>query len=269
MKVKWWVTNELPTEIPIQTTETNLGNDSIQVSYAFGRTPYSAIAVKLKFEKNAFEDGKPPVVKKLSFNPHGPENLDELAVMGDVFDIQAQLKPGREVTLALPLDFNYLSGRDTITVGHFLVSENRWVEEPVDSIVNNYAYFKAKSFSLRSLFRKACKVVNKAAIVTFTPAVGISSIFSEDVRDEVESLASGWTDIQIGIVNGVVDGVYWVYDLYNELRCFDFDGVRDRFKRLFRNAESADWEVPQGRLFGSVFWDFSFINYLRQPLKIA
>ena len=104
---------------------------------------------------------------------------------------------------------------------------------------------------------------NYAAIVTFTPAVGISSIFSEDVRDEVESLASGWTDIQIGIVNGVVDGVYWVYDLYNELRCFDFDGVRDRFKRLFRNAESADWEVPQGRLFGSVFWDFSFINYLR------
>ena len=55
---------------------------------------------------------------------------------------------------------------------------------------------------------------NYAAIVTFTPAVGISSIFSEDVRDEVESLASGWTDIQIGIVNGVVDGVYWVYDLF-------------------------------------------------------
>lgn len=263
VKVKWWVANEQPTEIRIRTTEVNLGNDSIQVSYAFGGSPYSATAVELKFEKNAFEDGRTPVVKKLSFNPHGPENLDGLVVMGDVFDIQAQLKPGREVTLALPLDFNYVPGRDTITVGHFLASENRWIEESVDSIVNNYAYFRAKSFSLRSLFRKACKVVNKVAIVAVSPAVGIGAIFSEDVRDGIEMLASGWADIQTSFVNGVVDGVYWLYDLYNELRCFDFDGVGERFKRLFRNAESADWELPQGRLFGSFFWDSSLINYLR------
>ena len=49
-------------------------------------------------------------------------------------------------------------------------------------------------------------------------------------------------------MNGVVDGVYWLYDLYNELRCFDFDGVRDRFNRLFRNAESENLDAPQGQL---------------------
>ena len=264
VKMKWWATKEEPVEIQIQASETSLGSDSVQANYAFGKTPYTSASVELKFDKNVFVDGQIPVIKKLSFNPHGPENLDEFTMIGDIFDIQAQLKSGQEVTLALPLDFNYVSGRDSVTVGHFIESENRWIEEPVDSIVGNYVFFRAKSFSLRSVFRKACKVVNTVATAAFVPAIGISAIFSEDVRDGIESFAAGWTDIQMGIVNGVVDGVYWLYDLYNELRCFDFDGVRDRFNRLFRNAESEHLDVPQGQLSDAILRDSLLLNSLKE-----
>lgn len=264
VRIKWWVTDEQPIENQVHSSVQNLEHDSLLVNYEFGKTPYSPNSVRLKFDRNAFANGTPPIIKKLSFNPHGPENIEELAVMGDVFDIQAQLKTGHSVTLALPLDFDYVKGRDTVTIGHFIESENRWVEESVDSIANGYAYFKASTFSLRSLFRKSCKVVNTVAIVVAAPAVGIAAIFSEDVREGIETVASGWADIQTGTVNGIVDGVYWIYDLYNELRCFDFDGVRDRFKRLFRDPKSDSWEFPeQGKLSGVSHWDPTYIETLK------
>lgn len=263
IKIKWWATNEQPVETQIKTTETLLENDSILVSYEFEKTPYTSAILNLKFDKNVFSDSQVPTIKKLAFNPRGPENLKELISMGDVFDIQAKLNSNQEITLALPLDFNYVQGRDTVTIGHFIESENRWIEEPVDSIVHGYAYFRAKSLSWRSIFRKACKVANKVAVIAVSPAIGVTAIFSEDVREGIETVASGWADLQTGIVDGVVESTLWLYDIFNELRCFDFDGIKDQFTQLFGYSKMVEWnELEQGTLLGTSKWEKEFTSIL-------
>ena len=272
VKIKWWATAESPKESLIPQKVENVGNDTISVTYDFSSSPYARGRVNLRFGRNAFADGKSPTIKKLSFNPVGSAGVDKLALMGTVYDIHAKLKHGDSVTLAIPLDFNYVPGVDSVFVGHYMETQGKWVEEPVDSIVDNIAYFKAGSFSLRSLFRKVTKVVNTVVEVATCPACAVAAYFTDN-WDAYESIASKWSSVQMALIDG--SAIDFVTDLMIDLGCFNFDDAVDKFKRLGTNIKntfmppsSSEWNgVDQGILSQHIKEDDAYVNALTGFVK--
>ena len=272
IKIKWWVAAESPRENPIPRKVENIGIDTISVTYDFPSSPYARGKVNLHFSRNVFADGEIPTIKKLSFNPVGSPGVDKLALMGAVYDIQAKLIPGDSVTLAIPLDFNYVPGVDSVFVGHYMEAQGKWVEEPVDSIVDNIAYFKAGSFSFRSLFRKATKVVNTIVEVAACPACAVVAYFTDN-WDIYESTASKWSSVQMALIDG--SAIDFVQDLMIDLACFNFDDAVDKFKRLGTNIKntfmppsSSEWKgIDQGILSQHIKDDDAYVNALTGFVK--
>lgn len=277
-RVKWWAVTERPGESIVEPSETQMGGDSVLVRYNYAKTPFSRGQVQLAFDRNSFTDGKVPVVKKLDFNPYASIEVDGLVTMGNVYDIHANLREGDTITMALPLDFDYVSGQDTVVVGHFNESMMKWVEEPVDSIVDNIAYFRATSFSFRSLFRKACKVVNKVVVYTVCPACGIASIADEDFADAVDNFTSKWATVQVALVDGTA--VDFVIDLVANLKCLNIERLKEQGKSFVRgvkslfsddsdDSKSSDWSIDQGKLSKKVKEDPLLIRALENKRNQA
>ena len=253
VKISWWANMETPVETEVPSRESLLTGDSVLITYDFGRVPYATGKIGLKFARKSFSDGRLPVVKRLSFNNVGVAGIDSLAVMGDVFDISAKLKVGDSVTLALPLDFDYVSGRDTVFVGHFEKSINRWIEEPVDSIVQNVAYFRAGSFSLRSLTRKTLRMTNKIVEVAACVACAVYAEFDEDFSNDFYSVSSGMATMQLSLLDGTAAD--FVHSFATNLLCFNFDDAWNqsidfgtKTKKIFVGETPSDWSVKPGKL---------------------
>ena len=238
VRLRWWAETRSPVEQLVRAEENVIAGDSVEVEYFFGLTPYTEKSLKLVFDKGQFADGKVPEVKRLSFNPQGPNKTKDLAVRGEIFDFKASLKEGESVTLAIPLNFEYRPGQDSVTVEHFIEAENRWVEEPVDSIVGNYAYFRAGHFSW---FRSALRSVWKAASYAI-PAVAVCAAVSETCEKNVDKFVNEAADLGANLVTGAVDGVAWVGKFLENLACLDGNGI----KKLFGMSRSSSWSVPQG-----------------------
>lgn len=227
VKVKWWAEVGVPDETLIEAKETVLSSDSVEVEYTFDDYGPINSSVKLVFDKRNFIDGKAPVIKKLSFNPMGPNsgvNVQKNHVLrGDVYDIDAKLKPGDSVVVAIPLGFKYQAGRDSIVVEHYVEEENRWVAEPVDSIVGNFAYIKTGHF---------CWFIPVAIIV----GAAVGCALWDDCR---EAVADGF--------RAAGRALKWVYDVVKAALCLD----GDKFSKLFGSAKTSDWDPAQGSV--SVF----------------
>ena len=247
MKLKWWAEVGVPSEKKIESKVKNITTDSVEVEYGFNDSFFSNQSVKLTFDKRKFVDGKVPVVKKLSFNPQGPNKSRDPAVRGDIYDFDAKLNPGDSVVIAIPLDFDYQPDKDSVTIEHFISEENRWIEHPVDSIVGNFAYIKVGHFSW---FRRLCRAVVSVVVYVAFPAAAVCSIVSDDCHEAVSTLIDNAADVVADGVVAVADGVKWVYKAIKDLAC-EFPG---KIKSFFVSADSeygwalADWTLEQGAI---------------------
>ncbi len=120
VKLKWWAETNTPNETSVSAIEERMGKDSVKAIYSFGESPYSKGMVSLIFDKRNFTDSNIPVVKKLSFNPQGPSQTNDLGIRGSIYAFDANINVGDSVTLAIPLDFNYNPKTDSITIEHFI-----------------------------------------------------------------------------------------------------------------------------------------------------
>lgn len=140
VKLKWWAEVQTPNSEIVEAKEKQLTSDSVEVEYSFEDDFGSKKSVKIVYDKRKFSDGKPPVIKKMSFNPYGLKNSKIFGVRGDVYEIDANVNPGDSVVVAIPIGDNYQPGKDSIMLESYDEVEGRWVEQPVDSIVDGYAY---------------------------------------------------------------------------------------------------------------------------------
>lgn len=143
IKIKWWTEVGVPDKNKIEAKETALSPDSVEVEYRFENNFSVDQSVKVVYDKRNFVDGKVPVIKKLSYNPLGPDKSKRIGSSGDIYQIQASINPSDSVVIAIPLD-GYKPGEDSVLIEHYIVEENRKVLESVDSVVGNFAYFKPK-----------------------------------------------------------------------------------------------------------------------------
>lgn len=144
VRLKWWAEVGVPREAKVDAKEKMLTSDSVEVEYTFSDNLGAENSVKIVYDKRKFVDGKVPVIKKLSFNPHGPDKMKKIVKRGSVYEIDADLNAGDSVVVAVPLDFEYQADKDSVLIRRFNEDTNEWAEEPVDSVVGNYAYFKPR-----------------------------------------------------------------------------------------------------------------------------
>ena len=242
VKLKWWAEVGVPRESIIDSKIKNISTDSVEVEYSFGESIYSKNTVKLIFDKRKFSDGKIPVVKKLSFNPQGPNKSKDLGLRGNIYDFDAKLKPGDSAVIAIPLEFDYQPGKDSITIEHFIKEENRWIEHPVDSIVDNFAYIKVGHFSwLRSLCRGFVSVV-----VYAVPGTIVCAAVSESCHRAISGFIDGTANLIADGIVEVANGVKWVYGVLKGLVCGDLK----KLMKLFGSSTStkSDWDISQGSI---------------------
>lgn len=228
IKLKWWAALESPQRQTIKSVKKTIGSDSVEVTYTFDDQPHNNRNIKLRFRKEDFVDGKIPVVKKLDFNPDGVTRVDSLKsydITSDIYEIQAKPRTEALISFALPLGSSFHPETDSVFLRHQM--DGKWVEVPVDSVKNGFAYFKTNSFSLWEMGMNFITDGLTMYGCNITPA----SYFLESCRD-----ASG------NIVRGSATTLKHFYDKIVEFgvdaECVDLEG----FKRLFGNEEKDEWD---------------------------
>lgn len=248
IKIKWWAEQNIPEKTEIPSIVTDIGNDSVRASYSFGVSPYASDSLDLFFNKRSFSDGKTPVVKRLSFNPQGPQSLESPDIRTDIYDIKANLVPGDSVTLALPLDFLFRPDQDSIVVHHFIENENRWTAIVVDSIVDNYAYFRVGSFSWFSI-SSIVRGITSIFAYTHIPGMTVCALSSSLCRNIAEKIIDAVSEVETYFLTGeavvdIVDGVAEVLGFIERLAC---GGIKDIFTSEKSSGDS-HWSTAQGRV---------------------
>ena len=235
VKLKWWVEVQNPNELEIESRKKTISSDSVEIEYFFGKSLYSNSSVKLVFDRNKFVDRKVPVVKRLSFDPQGPNKSRNLGHRGEIYDFDAKLNPGDSAVIAIPLNFNYQPDSDFVSIEHFIREENRWIEESVDSVVDNYAYAKVGHFSWFKFKHLARFFVGKA-VPYLDECAEVSSV-CDKILDNVEERA------------GVVDDVLGM--LFESPCNNDNDESRKFIEMMFGLSKKSNWDAGMGRVDGT------------------
>lgn len=241
VKIKWWAEVGTPSKTEIESLEKTLPNDSVKVSYFFGLNSYTKSSVSLVYSRRMFNDGVLPKINRLSFNPQGPIWTREVCVRGPVYDIEASLKYGDSVVLALPIELAFDSSKHSVIVEHFIEEQNRWIDETVDSIVDNYAYFKVGHFSW---FRTGLRYLNKGITYTMVPATAICSALSSSCKEAVDDFVDRTSDIEADVLTHPLNSVGWALDLLESLICFDKNELDD----IFGSSKKPTWNPDPGNV---------------------
>ena len=266
VSISWSGEVGVPEVTDVAATQEDKGN-SVAVEYAFEKTPYTYKSLKIEFNKNDFTDGKAPVVKKYAFNPEGPADEIGWSFSGTLYDISANLKPGKRVTMAIPLDMGYDAEEDTLWFEHFIEEENTWVKVPIDSIVDGYAYFTVDHFCFGWL-KRACK-----AVVKYTVKIGAGVLnVIPGVSKYVDKLANFLSDAVGSVIDGVMNAYEWVREVFADLICFDWQHATEKIAETFVDAttylvnnfvtSNKGWSIDQGFV-NSQNWDQNLINTLQ------
>ena len=128
VKFKWWVSVEAPVAKTISSTVTNISSDSAEVVYDFSNEGVFATnkSLKIKYAKSQFKNGALPTVKKYDIFPSEVSQiLDKQSFVGDFYDVHAEAKEGEEITVSIPISWNYEEDADSIYIAHYLASEHR------------------------------------------------------------------------------------------------------------------------------------------------
>ena len=226
VKLKWWAEVQSPQKTQIETKVNQISSDSMEVEYTFEDEVYSRKSVKIVYDKRKFSDGRPPVIKKLSFNPHGFKKSKIFGVHGDVYEIEANVKPGDSVVIAIPVGDAYQPGKDSVMLEHYDETEDRWVEEPVDSIVDGYAYSSQPQRILDGFIHVWTRFTFGALCFTG---------FCDDVEDFVSER-----------IENIGSGLKWVYEVFKNLVCGDIDELKELFRSPSSESVRSDWDLGQG-----------------------
>lgn len=197
----------------------------------------------------------------------------KIGKQGNVYQVQAKLRSNDSIVIAIPLD-DYSQGEDSVLVEHFIEKENRWIEEPVDSVVDNYAYFKPR-FASSNPFVDLFKSILVPTSITDPIEVGTdldpfirSCLVVSDVCQKIKhDLIYQYSFIEKGIHYGIKWGLYQIKNLI----CPDVSALVDIF-----DAPKADvWDPAQGSVaLTSIVHDISkgilnFVSWKRsfEPLQ--
>ena len=261
VKFKWWVSVEAPVAKTISSTVTNLPGDLAEVVYDFSNEGIFATnkSLKIKYAKSQFKDGAVPTVKKYDIFPSEVSQiLDKQSFVGDFYDIHAEAKEGEEITVSIPISWKYEEGVDSIYIAHYLASEHRWEKIKVDSIVDNYAYFRTTSFSIFAPVEwLAGKVKDGLTWVGGKLADGASwtweqikagakytwdqfKKFEHATAKFVKAVVNGVVTVLVSIVDGVVD----LYKAFASMVCGDWSPIVDVYNWMFPD----NWSMGQGSL---------------------
>ena len=267
VKLKWWAMMEYPQAKYAQMEKRTLGGDSIEASYTFLNSTNSSSnhKVSLKFNKGDFVDGQIPTVKMFEFNPDGILKMDSLKAyseIGNIYEIHAELRSIEPITFALPLDFDYHPGTDSVILMHQM--NGQWIDVPADSIINGFVYFKTNSFSKWGE-KKIIKNIFTDIVTTFACShiTQAGSFWIEECRDAQSNIIE---DIKIA-----GSAIKKMYDKLKEIganaACLDFDG----FSKLFEKEREKGWpDIGEGKLdFNDSLTDISsnyadVLNILKQ-----
>ncbi|MCQ2063136.1 MAG: hypothetical protein MJY99_07340 [Fibrobacter sp.] len=200
IKIKWWVGTEEPTETLVNSS-TYQTNNIVHVSYDFPKNSKSA-TLSLTFNKNDFKDGNIPRYKKFSkIPPQAAQIIKDAAYLENVYDIHAEPKEGKWITVAIPIDTNNFSLFDSLHIAHYIEKENHWDLIAPDSIVNGFAYFKTDSFSPLSGLWSGVKTFVSHTVDRLT-----------EVHDDTYEIVTGGIEL-------IGDKLYEAYDSFTDMFC--------------------------------------------------
>ena len=252
VKMSWWAEQETPAQKVIDVTSEESG-DSVSVVYEFERTPYTWRPLEISFDKDAFTDGRYPMVSKYAFLPNGPSDSVGLGLHGSLYDISANIRQGKEVVMALPLEMAYDAETDTLWFERFLENENRWEGVPVDSVVNGFAYFKVDHFCLGLL-----KVITGKAAAYVVKGTGGAFKNVPGASEYVDKLADYIADVSASAVDVGFYAYEWLQNVVADVSCFDWTSANKSVSKGFADAYAAFMErfvlkgsgsdLPQGTL---------------------
>ena len=222
VKLKWWVEIGVPTKKEIETKQKRLTPDSVEVEYVFDDNLFSKKSVKIIFDKRKFSDGKIPVIRKFSFDPHGSIRHRNFGVHGDVYEIEANVNSDDSITIAIPIGNGYRPGKDSVVMEYFNEEENRWEEQPVDSVDGDFAYVQ-----------KPQRLWWLIPVIVGGAVVGCA--LWDDCRDAVG------TGLEY-----VGRGVKWVVEVALAWSCLDFDKLGTLFGFSSSTSGRSNWDIDQG-----------------------
>ena len=226
VRLKWWAEVGVPTTSLIESKERVISSDSVEVEYIFDDNDNSKGSVKIVYDRHKFVDGKVPIIKKHSFDPHGSKMPKTFGVRGDAYEIEAKVNPGDSVVIAIPVGNGYQPGKDSVIVERYDETEDRWIEEPVDSIVDGYAYVNKP----QQIF---------GIIIPIIVGIGVGlCVAIDDCRDAVVDVLKGM--IRVG---GMV--YKWVYEFVKAFVCLDFDKI---FGVNTSSSDNSKWDIGQGKI---------------------
>ncbi len=227
VRLKWWAEVGVPTTSLIESKERVISSDSVEVEYIFDDNDNSKGSVKIVYDRHKFVDGKVPIIKKHSFDPHGSKMPKTFGVRGDAYEIEANVKPGDSVVIAIPVGNGYQPGKDSVMLEHYDETADRWVEEPVDSIVDGYAYVNQPQ-----------KIFGFIVAVVIGVSVGLC-VAIDDCRDAVVDVLKEM--IRMG---GMV--YKWVYEFVKAFVCLDFDKIFG--VNTSPSSDNSKWDIGQGKI---------------------
>ena len=248
IRLRWWVGLEETHEIGVR-TETVDDDENVTAQYVFAEKTIRSeeSKVSLSYKKDIFTDGNVPSIKKLDKLPPAVSMIvDHVGMIGDVYNVHAELKDGKTVSIALPIDPQLLSVYETIRIAHYIEKENRWEYIVPDEVKNGFVYFQASSFSWFSVVTDffsdgatyACKKLGlkKQCDAVHDAVVGGAEWLYSKGKALVSFSASICEAIVDGVYTVVVAGVDLVYSMYDEfvnLICGkDFDKIINRDFKL-------------------------------------
>ena len=253
VRLRWWAEVGVPSEKFIPAKETALSSDSVEVEYSYDDNFYGNTSVKIVYDKRKFADGKFPVVKKYSFNPLGPDKSKNVWVRGPVYDIDAKLNPGDSAVIAIPLNFVYQPDKDTVVLGHFVDEENRWIDEPVDSVVDGYAYAKF------ARGKNAIGIGLKGMTTFADPNVLMCTMLSKTCKKFVD----GSFDYIAGFAEGVESVARGIFDFLRDLAC----PSPGKLARMFVSEDKKSWSVDNSDRFLGHYMSYFDHEKIRDVLK--
>lgn len=247
--LKWWAEARVPTEIQIQAKEKRLTSDSVEVEYSFGESLYSKNSVKLKFDKRQFVDGKIPVIKKMSFNPYGPNKSKNFGIHGDVYKVKVQPKFNDSIVIALPLGTERQLDKDSVLIEYFEEEENQWNQLPVDSIVENMAFFKPQASQgilevvLKTLIMPPGTGTLITAFAISDPAMQIC-IAIEGCRNTLGKGALEFIDWALSSDELIHEGLKWTIKQIKDMACPNFTSALS----IYAIPKISKWDPEQGNV---------------------
>lgn len=228
--VTWWAAYRNAQDIPVQLRVIPGENpDSISCEYSF--TGPNTRRVLLKYSTSDFVDGNPPTyTEKTTLEGAALGLASNSFHVGTVYDIDAHVADGKEITIAIPLNAPRSIDVSEVSVYH---EKNGIVERIVpDSIVDGFVYFRTSSFS--SFWTS----VGNFFVEIGEAICDIRGVIVDGVKYVVEKLE----DFRNMVVNGVCN-------------LFDLDAWINLFTKDLDETSTENWDLPEGEMPRSEYKD--------------